>query len=348
MNHFTLDSRSILNECVNAVQADKVFILCDQHTMVHCLHRLQPPTSYKTIIISAGEGAKNLITARTIWSELAEQGATRKSLLISLGGGTVTDIGGFVASTYQRGISFIHIPTTLLAMVDASIGGKTGINLGELKNYIGVFNHPHATITDPGYLATLPDAEITNGCAEIIKHGALAGGQLWDMALAEFPAKTSAESWLQIIEANAAYKAGITGEDFRENAIRARLNFGHTAGHALEALYLAGGVELPHGQAVAAGMWIETLAASALGLTSANFPEHLQWSIRKHFKPVTYSPEKIGDLMGYCIKDKKYSGEGIACSLVKEPGQPLEVVQVPAGVMNKAFSDYLNETGQTV
>lgn len=348
MNTYTLSAGDALKAWSGDTAYDKIFLFCDQHTALQCYPRLELPSNIKLIIVPPGEGSKNLITARTVWTELAQAGATRKSLMMNLGGGTITDIGGFTASTFQRGIDFVNVPTTLLAMVDASIGGKTGINLGELKNYIGTFSLPVATITDPGFLATLPDTEMTNGLAEIIKHGALAGNALWDIAVNAMPRKDQPAAWLPIIRANADYKLSVTSEDFRESSVRQRLNFGHTAGHALEALYLSGGVELPHGQAVAAGMWIETIAARELGLTTGDFPEHLEWIIRQHFQAVRFSPGQIGELMAYALKDKKSHGQKIICSLVSQPGYPTDAVEVPGDVMNRAFGQYLNETGQTV
>ncbi|MBL7810965.1 MAG: 3-dehydroquinate synthase [Bacteroidetes bacterium] len=347
MNIYTESASAELFPLLDSLSPDKVFVFGNSHTHSWCIPNLDLPELVEAMTIAPGEGAKNLVSARTLWQQLAGGGATRRSVMLNVGGGTITDIGGFVAATYQRGIRFVNIPTTLLAMVDASIGGKTGINLGELKNYIGVFAPASATIISPEFLKTLPDQELVNGFAEMIKHGALAGGELWECCQSVFPAKTETTAWLPLIQKNAEYKLSLTSADMQETGLRARLNFGHTAGHALEGLYLSRGVEIPHGKAVAAGMRIETLAASHMGLTRQEFPEQLDWVIKRHFEPVVFQPDEIGQLMNFALKDKKHTGKGVACSLVAEPGSPLDVVEVPPETMNLAFSQYLHETGQT-
>lgn len=329
---------------LSETKPDKIFILCDATTRSVCLPEISIDTPFQIIEIAEGESGKNLLTCENVWKELALGGASRQSLLLCLGGGSITDLGGFVASTYQRGIKVGYIPTTLLCMVDAGIGGKTGINLGGLKNYIGTFREPDVIFVYPKFLTTLPNTEWLNGKAEIVKHALLSGHGWNEIMQKGFPEKTNTEEWSDWINGNIHYKDSITSADFTENNIRAILNFGHTAAHALEYLYLSNGRELPHGQAVAAGMLIETMAASRLQICQDGLLQEIRSCISKNFEPVVFHKEDIAELNNAAAKDKKSMSGAIVCSVIADSGKPCEPTIIPEVIMTQAWLQYLNET----
>lgn len=333
-----------LQDFITKTQPDKIFVLCDKNVIQHCLPAISVNRPLQIIEIAEGEICKSLSTCENVWRGLAEGGATRNSLLLCLGGGSTTDLGGFVASTYQRGIKVCYIPTTLLCMIDAAIGGKTGVNLGGLKNFIGTFRLPDAIFAYPEFLQTLPEAEWQNGKAEMIKHALLSGNGWSDILQNGFPEKSNTLAWSQWIEANMKFKSSIISEDFAENNIRAILNFGHTAAHALEYLYINQDKKLPHGQAVAAGMLIETIAASMMQVCPVDLLENLRYYIHTNFKPIAYNPSDIAELNRVSRKDKKSMLESIVCSVIAEVGKPSPPLSVPENIMKKAWLQYLHET----
>jgi len=259
--------RSLEKYLENTVHS-KVFILVDSNTKEYCLpifkNEVPQAESFEVIEIPAGEIYKNLDTCLNIWTSLTELGADRKSILINLGGGVVTDMGGFVASTFKRGIKFINIPTTLLSMVDASVGGKTGIDLGVLKNQIGLFSNPEMVIIDNAYLKTVSDREIRSGLAEIIKYGFTFDKNIWEKIkqLKEINYKVIAD----LIHRSVEIKNSVVLIDPKEENLRKSLNFGHTIGHAIESYFLENEdkIALTHGEAIAAGMIIELYFSSQL------------------------------------------------------------------------------------
>ncbi|HLG03452.1 MAG TPA: 3-dehydroquinate synthase family protein, partial [Bacteroidia bacterium] len=236
------------------------FILVDENTLQFCLPQLvgqvQMLAGAEVIELESGEKNKTVEVCSQVWSVLSELGADRQSLLINLGGGVITDMGGFIGGTYQRGISFVHVPTTLLAQADASIGGKTGVDLEGLKNQVGVFADPAGLFIYPPFLRTLPEREIRSGFAEILKHGLIADAGYWNRLKEIDP--SNHQSWTPIILQSVRIKSGIAGEDPHDDGRRKILNFGHTVGHAIESLFLEEGqVSILHGEAVAAGMICE-------------------------------------------------------------------------------------------
>lgn len=233
----------------------KTFLLLDENSENYCLQILKNNAPLKSdaikIVIPSGEQNKNIETVQFIWSKLIENHADRKSLLINLGGGMVTDIGGFAASCYQRGIDFINIPTTLLAMVDASVGGKTGIDFQGLKNQIGVFSQPLAVVILFEFLATLPKRELLSGLAEIIKYGFISDKYF---LLASLSGNPSCPVNTKLIKNSIEVKADIASNDANEQGNRKILNFGHTVGHALETYLVENHQDIKHGEGVALGM----------------------------------------------------------------------------------------------
>ena len=229
----------------------KVAILVDENTKKSCLKKI--PKIDKAIIIEipSGEENKNINTCNLIWTELTNHAFDRNSILINLGGGVIGDIGGFCASTYKRGINFINIPTTLLAMADASIGGKLAIDFKNLKNQIGLFTNPKSVIINPLFLDTLPEAELKSGFAEIVKHALISDKNLWKKIVGT-PFQNL--NWKDIIQHSVKLKNKITLNDPFENNERKKLNFGHTFGHAIESYYLKKGTPILHGEAIFMGI----------------------------------------------------------------------------------------------
>ncbi|SEB39691.1 3-dehydroquinate synthase [Tenacibaculum sp. MAR_2009_124] len=247
-----------------------IFILVDENTYEHCYTRfmqlLQTDNPIEIIQIDSGEINKNMDTCIGVWNAMTELGADRKSLLITLGGGVITDLGGFVASTFKRGIEFINIPTTLLSMVDASVGGKTGVDLGVLKNQIGVFANPEMIVIDPEYLHTVTPREIRSGTAEIIKYG-----MTHDIRLFNEIKDNPNLNIIDLIHRSIEIKNEVVLEDPKEKSIRKVLNWGHTIGHGVESYFLDSKTKenLTHGEAIAIGMVCEAYISSKI----LNFPE---------------------------------------------------------------------------
>lgn len=230
-------------------EASKVFVLTDANVAMYWLPELEHWLGCEQaveIVVKAGERYKTLGTARRVWKTLLKHEADRQAVLVNLGGGTVSDLGGFVASCYQRGIRFINVPTTLLAMVDASIGGKNGVDLGGCKNQIGTFAEPVEVLVNPIFLSTLSDRELLSGIAEMVKCGFVADENLLDVTV---------DNYEQYILRVGRIKKDIVEQDFRDRNKRQVLNFGHTIGHAIEAFSLTTDTPLTHGEAVALGMW---------------------------------------------------------------------------------------------
>lgn len=239
----------------------KLFILLDEHTLQHCFPKLVSDipafANAEVIEIESGEVNKNIEICTHIWHALTELGADRDSILVNLGGGVITDMGGFIAGIYKRGIRFIHIPTTLLAQVDASVGGKTGIDMDHIKNHLGLFNNPLAVYVDPRFLTTLGKREIYSGYAEIIKHALIADRSYWDLIKKTDLSDNS--SWEKLIHPSIQLKNEIVSSDPEEKGLRKILNFGHTIGHAVESYSMENSTRLLlHGEAVAIGMICES------------------------------------------------------------------------------------------
>jgi shikimate kinase/3-dehydroquinate synthase len=274
-----------------------------------------------TVRLPVGEAAKTVAVARQAWTRLADLGLERGDVVVGLGGGAATDAAGFVAATYQRGVPWIAAPTSLVGMVDAAIGGKTGIDLPGAKNYVGAFHPAEWVVTDPGLLETLPVREWACGFAEVIKTGLLAGGRLWEMVQAWEPGRGATEQRLELIRRCAAYKVRVVAADPTERGRRAVLNLGHSIGHAIEVAtdYKA----FAHGEAVGIGLlsalW---LSARTEGLDPA-VEEEVRDLLRRHELPVVarnVSPAAIIDAMSH---DKKARGGRVRFALLSEVGSPV-------------------------
>jgi 3-dehydroquinate synthase len=302
----------------------KKFILVDENTGMHCLPLLQRSVlafqDAVVLVISPGEASKSIDTVVRLWNDLSSHGADRSSLLVNLGGGVVSDIGGFTASTYMRGIDFINIPTTLLAMVDASVGGKNGINFAGYKNQVGTFNEPKAVFASPVFLKTLPVNEFRSGFAEVIKHALISGAHKWNAVKAIESFENT--DWFGIIKESIWTKNKIVNSDYRDRLWRKALNFGHTIGHALESHSQKNhAVPLKHGEAVAIGMIGESYLSKQLcGLNESDANDIFQF-IRKHYPlHVDFDSNAIIEIMK---GDKKNESAKINFALLRSIGEPV-------------------------
>jgi 3-dehydroquinate synthase len=254
-----------LSNLISKKNYSSLFILVDENTFELCypkfIPNLETDKRIEVIEIDSGEINKNLETCIGVWNAITELGGDRKSLIITLGGGVITDLGGFVASCFKRGIDFINIPTTLLSMVDASVGGKTGVDLGVLKNQIGLFANPEMVLIDTKYLATVSDREMRSGMAEIIKYGIT-----YDRKLLNEIKNNKALNIKDLIFRSIEIKNEVVLQDPKEQNLRKILNFGHTLGHAIESFYLKSDDKenLTHGEAIAIGMVCESFMSSKL------------------------------------------------------------------------------------
>jgi 3-dehydroquinate synthase len=308
----------ILSEEIAACKTDHTFILTDETTLRLCLPVV---SSYaclqgaKTITIKAGDTHKDLESISHVWNELQRMGATRHSLLINLGGGMVTDLGGFAASTFKRGISFINIPTTLLSMVDASVGGKTGINFGGLKNEIGVFNNASCVILDTIFLQTLDEENILSGYAEMQKHGLISTEEHWAELMNFDIEKPDLKELGDLVAKSVQVKERIVTEDPTEKGIRKALNLGHTVGHAFESLALQRKPVL-HGYAVAWGLVCELY----LSVAKASFPvdkmRQMTRFIFEHYGRMSITCDDYPALLELMTHDKKNTGNDINFTLL--------------------------------
>lgn len=276
-------------------------------------------------VIVIPDGRKDLETASDVWSRLSEAGMTRDGIIVNLGGGTVTDLGGFCAATFKRGVDYINIPTTLLAMADASAGGKTGIDFNGLKNEVGVFRKPLAVIGDAMFLKTLPPVEILSGFAEMLKTGLIADKNLYSSLIGlEDPVEVPAERLNPLIRRVIVIKESITEKDPEEQGFRKVLNFGHTAGHAFESRSRELGHPVPHGVAVGWGLLTELILSHIeKGLDStALYP--LASLIRERYPAFPFTCGEYEPLLRLMAHDKKNRGDGMLnFTLVPELGSAL-------------------------
>lgn len=321
-----------------------IFIIVDTNTNEFCLPKFLPlletEVAIEIIEFEAGEENKNIETCVQIWNVLTELGADRKSLVINLGGGVVTDLGGFVASTFKRGIDFIHIPTTLLSMVDASVGGKNGVDLGNLKNQIGVINVPLMVLIDTQYLETVPQIEMRSGLAEMLKHGLIYDRAYWNQFLdlaaidyADFDA---------LIYRSVEIKNEIVTQDPTEKNIRKALNFGHTLGHAIESYFLESTEKttLLHGEAIAVGMILESFIAMKKGLLTKEDYIEIKNCIQSIYDAIVFDEKDIDPILALLIHDKKNEYGTIQFALIEGIGRIKINQEVENELILKAFEDY--------
>jgi 3-dehydroquinate synthase len=325
-NGYSLEVGSLLDSSFSELLSTKYatskkIIIVDENTHEHCLSYLitnfEALSESEIVVLTPGEDSKQMSLTYNIWEALTEYGVTRYDLIINLGGGVITDMGGFIASCYKRGCDFINIPTSLLAMVDASIGGKTGINLGHFKNQIGVFSNPVALYIDRLFLDTLPEEEMLSGFAEMLKHGLISDEALFHDVCAQIdePDELSYELLVRCIEV----KNEVVKKDPLEDGHRKILNFGHTVGHAIEGHYM-NTHPLSHGHAVAIGMVLEAyVSVKMVGLSQESY-DLIEKSILSKYPIPKFSNEDIQLMIEMMQNDKKNRAGKIKCCLLPKIG----------------------------
>ena len=340
--HFGEVAQAVLNQRLEQSSYSKVFVLVDENTKIHCLPHFKTLCEQpidETISIKAGEVYKTIDTCTKVWTQLSQVGGDRKSLLINLGGGVVTDLGGFVAATFKRGIDFINIPTTLLAMVDASVGGKTGVDLGSLKNQVGVIEQPEMVLIFPEFLKTLEERQLKSGFAEMLKHGLIMDDAYWNHLCSGIDDAIGNEE----IQNSIKIKGDIVAKDPTEKNIRKKLNFGHTLGHAIESYFLnaTDRETLLHGEAIAIGMVLEGYLSHKLtGLSKIELDE-IKRNFSKHYSPVKFSKSEIETVLELLKHDKKNEHGNINFVLLNRIGSAVIDVKVSTEFLRESFLYYM-------
>ena len=327
-----------LSEIIKSGNYSKVAFLLDKNTFNHCFTKLSNHINfnYEKIIIDEGEENKNLETSKKVWEKLIDFKFDRKSILINLGGGVICDLGGFVASTFMRGIHFINIPTTLLSQVDASVGGKLGIDHKNLKNIIGIFKEPNKVIIDTDFLNTLPERELKSGYAEVIKHCLIRDKSMFD----QIQNKLWKDSdWDYIINHSIKIKSDVVKKDSKENGLRKILNFGHTIGHAIETTYLNKSNKFYHGEAIAIGMICESYISNHFNKLTNDDLEKITQYINSVFN---LSKVKFFDeIIKNAYFDKKNLSQNIRTCILNDIGNCEYDIEIKESIIIESL-DYYN------
>jgi 3-dehydroquinate synthase len=320
----------------------KKIVFVDENTHEYCwpylLTNFEALKEAEVIVLPTGEENKTMEVCFQVWQALSEYKIKRTDVIINLGGGVVTDMGGFIASVYKRGIPFVNIPTTLLSMVDAAVGGKTGVNLLPWKNQLGTFTLPEFTFCDPIFLATLPEKEVESGKAEMIKHGLIADAAFYNELVQKntFTTTKSIFSAIQI-------KANIVDLDPKESGERKKLNFGHTVGHAIEGLCHQEHIDVTHGECVAWGMIIEARLSEMKGLLSNKEVENIESSLLKRYGKSPLEENAIDALVELMYQDKKNNSEQLNCTLLTEIGNAKIDGQIEEDQMREVLTMIFNK-----
>lgn len=320
--HIGPDALSRLGAWLTERSPSQVLVLVDENTYQHCYPRLKPHLpKHQMVHIQAGERFKTIATCEEIWQKMTDLAFDRKGLVLNLGGGVIGDMGGFVAATYKRGIGFVQVPTTLLSQVDASVGGKLGVDFRGFKNHIGLFREPEGVYIEPAFLETLPPQELRSGFAEVLKHHLIYDAEAWKQLA---PVQhLQALDWPSLIQHSVNIKARIVAEDPFEQGLRKALNFGHTIGHAIESHHLESDQPLLHGEAIAIGM----VAEAYLSLTEGQLTEGDYLQIRDfilhHYGHVELDPSTFPAIVQRMKNDKKNIGGKVLCTFLRGIGTPL-------------------------
>ena len=318
-------------------EASQVFVLTDENVAQYWLPEVEHwlgCEQAEEIVIGAGESHKTLQTAQEVWETLMENNADRDTILVNLGGGTVTDLGGFVASCYQRGIRFVNVPTTLLAMVDAAIGGKNGVNLSGCKNQIGTFNEPLEVMINPICLSSLPEREMLSGLAEMVKYGFIADDALL---------KVDESNYEQYILRAGDLKRDIVDDDPTDLDQRKVLNFGHTLGHAIESFSMTTESPLTHGESVALGMW----CALYLSIQECGLHEDVLIDYEPKLRTLLAEAEvelhlaDVDAILSYLDHDKKNKSGHASFVLLKAVERPVIDQEVPESMVRESLLELI-------
>ena len=316
---------------------DKFFVLTDENIYgiySSMIASMLPEKEITKIVVPAGEQSKSIENVMLIWNKLLDAKAGRDALLINLGGGTISDLGGFAAATYKRGIDFVNVPTTLLAMIDASIGGKNGINFNNYKNQIGLFSEAQSVIINPQFLKTLNERDILSGLAEMMKYAFVSDASFLDL---------DADNYLDFIEKAAMTKDEVVALDMRETGLRKMLNFGHTIGHALESYYLDKENYLTHGEAVALGMYSSLyLSVKYCGLDEKWLFFYEMW-FKGNLNLMNLNGFDVDAIYSYVSHDKKNKGGKPRLVLISAPEKPMIDVEVSEYDIRESISILKNK-----
>lgn len=318
--HIGADALTLLAENLQNRAFSKVAVLVDENTLHHCYPLVKPYLlEHHLIRIQSGEEHKTLQTCEYIWQRMTELNLDRWSVLVNLGGGVIGDMGGFCAAVFKRGLYFVQVPTTLLAQVDASVGGKTGIDFHGLKNQLGVYQEPQAVFIYPPFLQTLSPRQIKSGYAEIIKHWLIADAETFET---QRNVGLFQENWEELIRHSVGIKSNVVEADPLEGGYRKVLNFGHTVGHAVESYLLEQpGRELLHGEAVAVGMLCEAFLSVKKGLLTQQELEKIETFLVSVFEKVRLSEDDIKTITQLALQDKKNTRSTINCTLLSGIGK---------------------------
>lgn len=316
--HISSIDNDIFKQLIESYEPDQIIAIVDENTVgfLEDLH-LITDINIDAIQLPSGEQYKNIQSLAGIWSDLTENNFRKNGLIINLGGGVITDLGGFAAATYKRGVDFINIPTTLLSMVDAAIGGKTGIDFLDFKNQIGIIKDAKAVFCDVAFFESLPTEELLSGFAEVIKHGLIADEKYWRYCIGTPYAELK---WSKVVKGSIEIKGGIVERDPEEKGERKLLNFGHTIGHAIESLRLEKKPIL-HGYGVAAGMIMEAHISLQKGLLNEDSFNKIQDKINGLFPKIAFSNAEFPALLDIMKNDKKNNSNEINFTLLEEIGK---------------------------
>lgn len=333
-----------LSELLHTEKYSKIIIITDDFLAKNLLDKVTQsfPTKPGVIVVKAGEQSKNIETVQEIWRQMIEVGCDRKTLILNFGGGVIGDMGGFAASTFMRGMDFVQVPSTLLAAADASIGGKTGIGFANIKNLIGTFNQPVSIVIDTALLETLPEREFLNGFAEMIKQGLIQDKAYFEKITAKKPNEFSSEELVELMTTSCQLKAKLVMEDELEQAQRKILNFGHTIGHAIEALSFQTDYPLRHGEAVNIGMIAETKISNMIGLLSDAETKEIIEKLNATGLPVSVKNINVKEIVNKIVKDKKNSHNQIKWVLLKHIGEAVYDQIVEENIIVEALETIMN------
>lgn len=338
----TPDAALTLQEWLQQKDYSRIAVLVDEQTKKHCYPLIKTALPKHTLIaIKSGEEQKILGTCQVIWQKLTQGQFDRNSLVINLGGGVIGDMGGFCAATYKRGIDFIQVPTTLLAQVDASVGGKLGVDFEGFKNHIGVFREPAAVIVATQFLQTLSMRELRSGFAEIIKHCLIADAQMWEKIRKR---DLEGQKWDELVPHSIKIKQRVVEQDPTEKGWRKVLNFGHTIGHAVESYFLAQPKrKLLHGEAIAAGMIAEAYLSVQRNLLPEKQLHAIEEFIYSVYGKATITNEDMEAIAPLALQDKKNQKGKIHCVLLEAVGQPLVDQEISLKDIKEALQFYQGE-----
>lgn len=333
----------LLNEFLIQYNKSKLFLLVDENSLNSCASHLithvKALEKAEIIEIESGEENKTIDICYQLWKTLADYNADRNSLLINLGGGVISDMGGLVASTYKRGINFINIPTTLLAQIDASVGGKVGVDLDGLKNIIGLFNEPKAVFIYPDFLKTLDKRQMLSGYAEALKHGLILDKKYWNQLKKGM--LSDSNFWLEMISTSVQLKNNIVLKDPTEKGDRKLLNFGHTIGHAVETHYLSGDdLPLLHGEAIVIGMICEAYISTKVNGLAEDSLKEITSTFSKFYKLPILKMEEYHAMLELMKNDKKNTKSNLNFTLLKEIGSATFNHTVETALIIDAFDFY--------